>query len=158
MKNPIFRLMALVLSIVAVIGFASCASDPQNENAGTGQDSILISGARVYDTYAALPLCAVITQLGFDLAWSGTDRASFICNGTEYVISISDKTLTKAGSDDNYLICAPGSDNSHFVCEISDGDLLVDDNTVTCLFQTFLHYPIQISIDHRNGTVVVSAQ
>ncbi|MBE6531049.1 MAG: hypothetical protein E7679_03015 [Ruminococcaceae bacterium] len=119
-------------------------------------DNVIISSAEIYDNYAVLPLCDTITALGFQLTWTDEDRATFVCSEIEYEISISGKALTKAGDDENYLIISPGSD--HFVCEISNRELLVDDNTLECLFDTFLEYPINISIDHSDNRVTIVKQ
>ncbi len=116
------------------------------------KNAVIIDGAQIYRNYAVLPLCDVIKALGFEVTENG-DNASFYCNNIKYIISITEKTLTKAGDDENYLICPPGS--KHFVCELSNGDLMLDDGTVHALFYTFLDYPIEIIIDRTNNRVAV---
>lgn len=143
---------AFLLFIVAIclLGFIGCAdNDPPSE---IPEDAVIIDGAEIYRKYAVLPLCDVIEALGFELTHNG-DSASFYFNNIEYVISITEKTFTKAGDDENYLICPPGS--KHFVNEISNGDLMVDDGTVHALFFTFLEYPIEIIIDRANNRVAI---
>ena len=145
---------AFLLFIVAIwiclLGFIGCTdNDPPSE---IPEDAVIIEGAEIYRKYAVLPLCDVIEALGFELTHNG-DRASFYCNNFEYVISITARTLTKAGDDENYLICPPG--NKHFVCELSNGDLMVDDGTVHALFFTFLEYPIEIIIDKTSNRVAI---
>ena len=146
MKKPLIIFLA-VISLVAIIGCAG--KDTPLE---IPKDAIIIDGAEIYRKYAVLPLCDVIKALGFELTHNG-DSASFYFNNIEYVISITEKTFTKAGDDENYLICPPGS--KHFVCEISNGDLMVDDDTVHALFYTFLDYPIEIIIDRANNRIAV---
>ena len=143
---------AFLLFIVAIclLGFIGCAdNDPPSE---IPEDAIIIDGAEIYRKYAVLPLCDVIEALGFELTHNG-NSASFICNDIEYVILITEKVLTKTGDDENYLICPPG--NKHFVCELSNGDLMVDDVTVHALFFTFLEYPIEIIIDKTSNRVAI---
>ena len=143
---------AFLLFIVAIclLGFIGCAdNDPPSE---IPEDAVIIDGSEIYRKYAVLPLCDVIEALGFELTHNG-DSASFYFNNIEYVISITEKTFTKAGDDENYLICPPGS--KHFVCEISNGDLMVDDDTVHALFYTFLDYTIEIIIDRANNRIAV---
>ena len=143
---------AFLLFIVAIclLGFIGCAdNDPPSE---IPEDAVIIDGAEIYRKYAVLPLCDVIKALGFELTHNG-DSTSFYCNNIEYVISITEKTFTKAGDDENYLICPPGT--NIFVCELSNGDLMVDDNTVHALFYTFLDYPIEIIIDKTSNRVAI---
>lgn len=147
------QLISILIILALVFSFSSCDTSQNEQNL---ENAITIRNAEIYNDYAVLSLCEVLNNLGFRLERNGNDIATFICNGIEYEISISDRTLTKKGADDNYLICAPG--NEHFVCNASNGDLLVDDNTVMCLFQTFLEYPIQIFIDRDNNCVMIVKQ
>ena len=146
MKKTLIIFLA-VICLVAIIGCAG--KDTPLE---IPKDAIIIDGAEIYRKYAVLPLCDVIEALGFELTHNG-ESASFYFNNIKYVISITEKTLTKARNDDNYLICPPG--NKHFVCELSNGDLMVDDDTVHALFFTFLEYPIEIIIDRANNRVAI---
>ncbi len=146
MKKPLIIFLA-VICLVAIIGCAG--KDTPLE---IPEDAVIIDGAEIYRKYAVLPLCDVIEALGFELTHNG-NSASFICNDIEYVILITEKVLTKTGDDENYLICPPG--NKHFVCELSNGDLMVDDGTVHALFYTFLDYPIEIIIDRANNRIAV---
>ena len=143
---------AFLLFIVAIclLGFIGCVDKKLPSE--IPEDAVIIDSAEIYRKYAVLPLCDVIEALGFELTHNG-DSASFYFNNIEYVISITEKTLPKAGDDENYLICPPGS--KHFVCEISNGDLMVDDGTVHALFFTFLEYPIEIIIDRANNRVAI---
>ncbi len=145
--KKVFFLFLAVICLVAIIGCVG--KDTSTE---IPEDAVIIDGAEIYRKYAVLPLCDVIEALGFELTWIG-DSVSFYCNSTEYNISISEKVLTKAGDDENYLICPPG--NKHYVCESSDGELIVDTDTVHALFTSFLDYPIEIIIDNVNGRVAV---
>ena len=115
--------------------------------------TIIVPGAEIFDDYAVLPLCKLLDSMGFDLEWIGNDRATFALYGTSYEIVISEGTLTKAGDEENYLICAPG--NNHFVCYESSGDLMVDDNTIQCLFQSFLEYSARVYVDRTNNCVMI---
>ena len=152
-----------LLLIISMLFFSMCSCELDTKNvslmespyADTSDFSnvVTIYSAEIYDDYAVLPLCDTITALGFQLTWNNEDLATFVCNDIKYVISISNKTLTKEGDDENYLICAPG--NNHFVCEVRSETLMVDDNTVQCLFQTFLDYPIRISIDYNDNVVII---
>ena len=143
---------AFLLFIVAIclLGFIGCVDKKLPSE--IPEDAVIIDSAEIYRKYAVLPLCDVIEALGFELTHNG-DSASFYFNNIEYVISITEKTLTKAGDDENYLICPPGS--KHFVCEISNGDLMVDGDTVHALFFTFLEYPIEIIIDKTSNRVAI---
>ena len=143
---------AFLLFIVAIclLGFIGCVDKKLPSEIPEG--AVIIDSAEIYRKYAVLPLCDVIEALGFELTHNG-DSASFYFNNIEYVISITEKTLTKAGDDENYLICPPG--NKHFVCELSNGDLMVDDGTVHALFFTFLEYPIEIIIDKTSNRVAI---
>ena len=145
--KKVFFLFLATICLVAIIGCVG--KDTPLE---IPKDAIIIDGAKIYRKYAVLPLCDVIEALGFELTHNG-DSASFYFNNIEYVISITEKTFTKAGDDENYLICPPGS--KHFVCEISNGDLMVDDDTVHALFYTFLDYPIEIIIDRANNRIAI---
>ena len=147
MKKTLIIFLA-VICLVAIIGCTG--KDTPLE---IPEDAVIIDGAEIYRKYAVLPLCDVIKALGFELTHNG-DSTSFYCNNIEYVISITEKTFTKAGDDENYLICPPGT--NIFVCELSNGDLMVDDNTVHALFYTFLDYPIEIIIDRANNRVAVA--
>ena len=158
MKKTLSWLMLFIL----IFSMNSCTflkndnSTTEPPNTSNPTDTVIVSSAEIYADYAVLPLCDTILSLGFDLTWLDNNHATFVCNETEYKISISKKTLTKVGEDENYLICAPG--NSHFVCEVRNGTLMVDDNTVKCLFQTFLDYPIQVSIDHNENVIIIVKQ
>ena len=145
--KKVFFLFLAVICLVAIIGCAG--KDTPLE---IPKDAVIIDGAEIYRKYAVLPLCDVIENLGFELTHNG-NSASFICNDIEYVILITEKVLTKTGDDENYLICPPG--NKHFVCELSNGDLMVDDGTVHALFFTFLEYPIEIIIDKTSNLVAI---
>ena len=167
------NIICLLLIALCATTFAGCvaATDSNNDTlfdpstqattiqsisdiSDVNEDKVILDDVSLYDAYAVLPLCDVITGLGFRLIWDDTDHATFSCNEIEYEISLSEKSLTKAGDNVNYLICAPG--NKHFVCEVMDGALVVDDNTLVCLFNSFMHYPINVSIDRANNCVVVA--
>ena len=148
------KIPVLLISLVLLFSLSSCAVvERGGENSA---DTVTIRNAEIYDGYAVLPLCDTIAAMGFQLTWVDGNRATFVCNDTEYEISISEKTLTKRGESDNYLICAPGND--HFVCEVENGVLTVDDLTLQCLFQTFLEYPVSISIDRNDNVVTIVKQ
>ncbi len=152
------KLVSLIILLLIII-LPSCTAEKQDDSSKKEQNpanTVIVHNAEIFDDYAVLPLCEVLDSLGFCLEWNGNDRATFVCNEIEYEILISDRTLTKIGDDDNYLICAPGND--HFVCDVSNGDLMVDDNTVGCLFRTFLKYPARISIDRNNNCVMIVKQ
>ena len=158
------RIFSLLIILILIASMCSCGSNTENISSTEDSDIdtadpsniVTIHNVEIYDDYAVLPLCDTITALGFQLTWNNDDLATFICNDIKYVISISNKTLTKEGDDENYLICAPG--NNHFVCEVKNEILMVDDNTVKCLFQTFLDYPVYFSIDHNNNVVYIIEQ
>ena len=148
------KTISLLLLLILVFSMYSCAPAKNDESATADPaDLVIVSNAEIYAKYAVLPLCDTITSLGFQLTWLDNDHATFVCNKTEYKLSISEKTLTKSGDSENYLICAPG--NTHFVCEVKNGALMVDDNTVQVLFQSCLDYPIRISIDHKENAVII---
>lgn len=144
------KVFFLFLVAICLLGFIGCAD--KNPPSEIPEDAVIIDGAEIYRKYAVLPLCDVIKALGFELTHNG-DSTSFYCDNIEYVISITEKTLTKTGDDENYLICPPG--NKHFVCELSNGDLMVDDGTVHALFSTFLEYPIEIIIDKTSNRIAI---
>lgn len=167
------KLICLLLAALCMTTFAGCicAAEPDNDSLSNpstqvtkiqstaevsdgNADEVILDNADIYDEYAVLPLCDVLNGLGFQLTWDDTDHAIFSCNEIEYEISVSEKTLTKVGDGNNCLICAPG--NKHFVCEVVDGALVVDDNTLVCLFNSFMHYPINVSIDRANHCVIVA--
>ncbi len=158
MKKTILLLILFIL----VFSMYSCSpakndeATIENPNTADSADTVIVNNAEIYADYAVLPLCDTITSLGFNLTWLDNDQATFVCNGIEYKISISKKTLTKLSGNENYLICAPG--NGHFVCEVKNGTLMVDDNTIKCLFQTFLDYPIRISTDHNENVIIIEKQ
>ncbi len=114
--------------------------------------SLTLDGAQIRYQNALLPLCATIEKLGFELMRDDDGNASFICNDTEYLISFENKTLTAKGSDENYLICPPGS--TGFVCEELDGELMVDEDTIRALFNTFLNYPVLVYVFDDNVFVI----
>ena len=149
MKKSILLFLA-ALCLISMIGCTETDS-PQIE---IPDDALVMRNAEINDNYAVLPLCNVITGLGFELAWDGADRATFNCNGVEYVISLSEKSLTEAGDDENFLICPPGND--HYFCEVRDGILLLDDNTVHALFSSFIDYPIDISVNREDNIVIIT--
>ncbi len=142
--------LIIFLAVICLIVFVGCACTDTSPE--IPEDAVTIDGAEIFRDYAVLPLCDVIKALGFELTRNG-DSASFICNDIEYVISITEKTLTKAGDNENYLICPPGND--HFVCEVENSVLMVDDNTVHALFSSFLDYPIEIIIDKNNNRIAI---
>ena len=158
------RIFLLLIILILIASMCSCGSNTENISSTEDFDIdtadpsniVTIHNAEIYDDYAVLPLCDTITALGFQLTWNNDDLATFICNDIKYVISISNKTLTKEGDDWNYLMCAPGND--HFVCEVKNEILMVDDNTVTCLFYSFLDYPIRSSIDYNDNVVIIIKQ
>ena len=158
MKKTILLLILFVL----VFSMYSCSpaknneAETENSNMADSADIVIVNNAEIYDDYAVLPLCETLTSLGFNLTWLDNDHATFVCNEVEYRISIFEKTLTKSNGDENYLTCAPG--NAHFVCEVRNGTLMVDDNTVQCLFQTFLYYPVRISIDYDENVIIIEKQ
>ena len=156
------KTITLLILFILIFNINSCAFfEKQNSSTETPStsdpaDIVIISNAEIYDNYAVLPLCDTITSLGFNLTWLDNDHATFVCNEIEYKISISERTLTKSSGNENYLICAPG--NAHFVCEVKNGTLMVDDNTAQCLFQTFLDYPVRISIDYDENVIIFEKQ
>lgn len=151
------KMMIFVLAALLLCPFVSCKSNASDQ--GT-QGALVVGGqtvsthAIIYAGYATLPLCDVISALGFDLSPDGTDRMSFRCNNVKYEICLSEKTLTKEGLDENYLIPAPGG--GHYVCDVSDGDLVLDSGTLHSLFRTFLNYPIEITVDEEHDRVIVN--
>jgi hypothetical protein len=155
------RIFLLIIALILSFSMYSCELNTENISStedsdvdiSNPSDIVTIHNAEIYADYAVLPLCDAITALGFQLTWNNDDLATFVCNDISYEISISNKTLTEAGDDENYLICAPG--NAHFVCEVRNGTLMVDDNTVQCLFQTFLDYPVRISIDYDENVIII---
>ena len=114
--------------------------------------SLTLDGAQIRYQNSLLPLCATIEKLGFELMRDDDGNASFICNDTEYLISFENKTLTAKGSDENYLICPPGG--TGFVCEELDGELMVDEDTLRALFNTFLNYPVLVYVFDDNVFVI----
>jgi hypothetical protein len=60
----------------------------------------------------------------------------------------------REGEGDNYLKCSP--DNKNYVCEVADKVLIVDDVTLKALFCTFMGYPINISVDSENKSVIIT--
>lgn len=148
------KVVCVALVILCIVLCTSCTTSPTQAPTENTADDIILQNAAIYKDYAVLPLCDVITGLGFQLTWDSAEHATFCYNETEYSISIPDKTLTKTGDRSNYLICAPGSE--YFVCDVVDGVLMVDDSTVACLFNSFIGYPIQISIDRTENTVTVA--
>ncbi len=153
------KIMFLILAAMLLCTFVSCennTSDKGKQGALVVEGQTIAKHTTIYPEYATLPLCDVISALGFDLSPDGKDRAYFLCNDVKYEICISEKTLTREGSNENYLICAPGS--SHYVCDIANGDLVVDSNTLHSLFYTFLNYPIDITIDGKNSCVTVKVR
>lgn len=154
----------IVISLL--LGLSSCVSEKKDDiskekssevtqNEQSFENAVIIRTAEIFDDYAVLPLCEVISKLGFSLTWDVNNNATFICDEIEYEISIYEKSLTKKGDKDNYLIAAPGT-NGNFICYASNGELMVDDTTLKCLFQTFLKYPLTISIDHNNNCVIIA--
>ena len=156
------KTILLLITFVLVFSVYSCSPAENNEtttdnpNMADAADIVIVNNAEIYDDYAVLPLCDTIASLGFNLTWLDNDHATFVCNEIEYMISISKKTLTRSVGNENYLICAPG--NNHFVCEVKNGTLMVDDNTVQCLFQSFLDYPVRISIDYDENVIIIEKQ
>lgn len=162
------KMICLLLAALCMTTFAGCisATDPNNDSLSDpstqstsevsdgDEDKVILDHADIYEEYAVLPLCDVLSGLGFQLTWDDTDHAIFSCNEIEYEISVSEKTLTKVGDGNNYLICPPG--NTHFVCEVVNGVLVVDDNTLVCLFNSFMHCPVSVSIDRANHCVIVA--
>ena len=151
------KIIVFLLVMIMLVTSSACLDNTSNKES---QGTLLVEGqtiscnATVYPEYAIVSLCDVISALGFELSWSSADSASFYCNNVKYEICISEKTLKMTGDDSNYLICAPG--NKHFFCDVVDGVLMVDDNTVNALFDTFIEYPINISIDRDNNSVVIT--
>lgn len=152
---------ATIFVLVTMMCFtlAACRKDPASDATGEGRQGTLVvdgqpvSGSvTVYSEYVTLSLCDVLSALGFEMSWNGTDLATFSCDGVKYEICVSEKTLVREGEDDNYLICAPG--NTHYVCEVVEGELTVDDGTLHSLFCTFIDVPIQIFIDRESNCVM----
>ncbi len=151
------KIIIFLLVTMMVLSFVSC-----RDNATTkGKQGTLIVDGRtvpshttVYPEYATVSLCDVISALGFELSWDGTDRASFVCNRVTYEICISEKTLVSEGSSNNYLVCAPG--HRYYVCNIYEGDLIIDDVTLRTLFQSFIKYPVDVTIEQETLCVILS--
>ena len=141
-----------MLAALCVIGCVGCAdNDSVKQPAEIPDGALILHNVRTYPEYAVLPICDVITSLGIELTWDGLNFARFNCGGSEYVINLAEKTLTKEGDDENYLIGPPGGD--HFVCELEGGVLMVDDSTVRSLFNSVFNFPIDIIIDHEKNRV-----
>lgn len=153
------KIIILVLATMMLCTFVSCYDSATND---AKQGTLIVDGQTIpshttlYPEYATVSLCDVISALGFELSWTDTDRVSFCCNNIKYEICISEKTLVKEGKSDNYLICAPG--NGHYVCDIYEGTLIIDDNTLHALFNTFINYPINIAIDQENQHVIITSK
>lgn len=141
-----------MLTALCVIGCVGCAdNDSIKPPTEIPDGALILHNVRTYPEYAVLPICDVITSLGIELTWDGLNFARFNYCGSEYVINLAEKTLTKEGNDENYLICPPGND--HLVCELESGVLMVDDSTVRSLFNSVLDFPIDIIIDHEKNRV-----
>ena len=149
----------IVFIIVAVMLFTVVACGDNATN-GSSQGVLIVDGqtiksnTTIYPEYATVSLCDVVSALGFELSWNGTDSASFYCNGIKYEICISQKTLIREGEDVNYLLCAPG--NAHYICNVVEDVLIVDNNTLYCLFSTFINYPINVTVDHENNSLIIT--
>jgi len=153
------KAISLLILFILVLSMYSCSNVKNEEtsvnnlNVADHADTVIVNNAEIYDDHAVLPLCDTITSSGFKLTWLDNDHATFVCNEIEYTISISKRTLTKSGGDENYLICAPG--NTNFVCEVKNEVLMVDLNTVQCLFNTFLDYPVRVSINNIENKIII---
>ncbi len=154
------KAMILALAAAMVFTLIACRNSSSSDATHKGTSGSLVVDGKVtsthvtvYPEYATLPLCDVISALGFELSRDGTDRASFLCNDVKYEICISEKTLTREGSNENHLICAPG--NTYYVCCVTDGDLVIDSNTLHSLLRMFLNYPIDITVDGEKNRVTI---
>jgi hypothetical protein len=151
----------ILIILVAMMMVTAVACDNSELNIGK-QGRLVVNGetfqshTTVYPEYATVSLCDVVSALGFELSWNGTDNASFICNSIKYEICISQKTLVIEGENNNYLLCAPG--NPHYVCDVVEDELIIDDNTLYCLFSTYINYPVDIAVDQENNYVVISSK
>ncbi len=143
------KTIIFILAAIIIFSFVSCS---ESDTAGA-EGTLFVEGEKVGDItvfseYAVIPLCDVLSALEFELIWENEDVASFYCNDEKYVLSISERILFREGENDNYLLQAP--DGKTFVCEAADGDLILDDNTLLCLFNSFIKYPICIEIESNS--------
>ena len=152
-RKNIPKIIAFILVAIMLFTLVGCSDSGEQGTLTVGEKAIS-RHTTVYDEYATVSLCDVISALGFELAWESEDKASFYCDDVKYELCVSQKKLIREGKDDNYLICSP--DNENFVCDVIDGVLIVDDITLKALFCTFMNYPINVFVDSENNSVIIS--
>ncbi len=150
------KMIVLILAAGVLLTFVSCSISESNGEKGMliVEGTTITSNTIVYYEYAAVSVCDVLSALGFVLTWDNESVVSFYCNDEKYIISIPEKTLVRDGENCNYLLPAPGSQN--YICDVVDGELIVDNNTLLSLFNVFIKYPVYIEFDSENASVIIT--
>ena len=98
-----------------------------------------------------LPFTAILKGYGAKVYWVSDTVAEITCNGSKYILDLSDQTMVKEGSNGNYIIPAPGST---LYTKTAGKELLIDSLNLRCILK-FMGIDTQVSIDHQSKTITI---
>ncbi len=98
-----------------------------------------------------LPFTAILKCYGAQVNWITDTVAEITCNGSKYILDLSDQTMVKEGSNGNYIIPAPGST---LYTKAAAKELYIDSLNLRCVLR-FIGTNVRIEIDHQNKTVTI---
>ncbi len=163
------KYLAFILCIIMVFSLCACkggdeppqlpeesssSKEPESER---GQGKLVINGNEfdasftVYQTYAELPLIAVLEGLGYVISWQ-SDTQAFVAGLTStYTINLTDKTFKNESNGKNVL---PLYGNDNYKCEVVERDIIVDDVTLYEIM-TSIGHPVTLALDYDTLTVKI---
>ena len=98
-----------------------------------------------------LPFTAVAKSYGVKVNWTSNTVAEITYNGNTYLLDLSNVSLTKKGSNSNYLIPAPGSS---MYAQAMGKELILDHVTLRSVLMS-MGINSQVRLDHQSKTVTV---
>lgn len=164
------KYLAFILCIIMVFFLCACNNDDTSsqiseessssstQESERGQGKLVINGNEVdatftvYQTYAELPLIAVLEGLGYVISWQ-SDTQAFVAGLTStYTLDLTNKTLVNESNGKNVI---PLYGNSTYKCEAIEKDIIVDDVTLYEIMASIGH-PVRLTLDYDTLTVEIN--
>lgn len=156
MKKTIIILLFLLVAFLAVGSLFMILSKeraPKEAQLIVYDATTDINDILVYDDgRSTMPLIEVLKTLNISVEWQNSDAASITYGDSKMTLSLTEKTLYADTGNFNWLDCVPG--NTHYCCEVIDGDVMVDDTTMSCILYQ-LGALVNITQDYERGVVII---
>ena len=153
-------IVAFVLACTLLLA-SGCSSSPHKKERN---NILIVNGQEIQNfnivfyknglrQYAAIPLLALLHELGYSIEWSTPYKACITVKKMSYTLDIQKHTLVSAENlNDNLLLPPPGG---HYYCESTESDVILDTTTLKNICM-LLEIPITISIDYKRQTINIS--